>query len=62
MAATRQTGGKSKIKTTMTDAAIKARTGKDWAGWFSALDKAGAARLDHKAIAKLARENLAIAL
>ncbi len=58
MAATRQTGGKSKIKTTMTDAAIKARTGKDWAAWFAALDKAGAARLDHTGIARLAREDL----
>jgi len=58
MAGTRQTGGKTKIKTTMTDAAIKARTGKDWAGWFAALDKAGAAKLDHTAIAKLAREDM----
>ena len=40
-------------KTTMTDAAIKAKTGKDWNGWFAALDKAGAARKDHKAIAAL---------
>jgi len=58
MAGTRQTGGKTKIKNTMTDAAIKARTGKDWAGWFSALDKAGAAKLDHTGIAKLAREDM----
>ncbi len=58
MAGTRQTGGISKIKTTMTDAAIKERTGKDWAGWFAALDKAGAAKLDHKAIARLAREDM----
>ena len=58
MAGARQTGGKSKIKTTMTDAAIKAKTGKDWAGWFAALDKAGAASMDHKAIATLARENM----
>jgi hypothetical protein len=58
MAGTRQTGGKSKIKTIMTDAAIKERTGKDWASWFAALDKAGAAKLDHKAIAKLAREDM----
>ena len=58
MAGARKTGGKSKIKTTMTDAAIKARTGKDWAAWFAALDKAGAARLDHKAIARLAGEAL----
>ena len=58
MAGARQTGGKSKIKTTMTDAAIKAKTGKDWAGWFAALDRAGAARLDHKAIATLARDDM----
>lgn len=58
MAGTRQTGGKTKIKNTMTDAAIKARTGKDWAGWFAALDKAGASKLDHTAIAKLAREDM----
>lgn len=57
MAATRQTGGKFEIKTIITDAAIKARTGKDWASWSSALDMAGAAWLDHKAIAKLARKN-----
>ena len=58
MAATRQTGGKTKIKNTMTDAAIKARTGRDWAGWFTALDKVGAAKLDHTGIAKLAREDM----
>jgi len=62
MAGARQTGGKSPIKaqakTTMTDAAIKAKTGKDWAGWFQALDKAGAAKMDHKAIATLAREDM----
>lgn len=48
----------SKSKAIMTDAAIKARTGKDWMAWFAALDKAGAAKLDHKAIAKLAREDM----
>ena len=37
----------------MSDAAVKARTGKDWAGWFSLLDRAGAAKLPHKEIAKL---------
>jgi hypothetical protein len=35
----------------MTDAAIKARTGKDWAQWFGALDKAGAAKMNHTQIA-----------
>lgn len=37
----------------MSDAAVKARTGKDWTSWFTALDQAGAAKLDHAAIAKL---------
>lgn len=34
----------------MSDAAVKAKTGKDWAGWFAALDRAEAASLDHKGI------------
>ncbi len=37
----------------MADTAVKAKTGKDWAGWFTALDKAGAAELSHKEIANL---------
>lgn len=45
-------------KTMMSDAAIKGKTGKDWAQWFAALDKAGAAKLDHAAIAKLAADKL----
>jgi hypothetical protein len=44
--------------TTISDATIKAKTGRDWAGWFAALDKAGAAKLDHAAIAKLAAGKL----
>jgi hypothetical protein len=36
----------------MTAAAIKAKTGKDWDYWFAALDEAGAAKRDHKAIVK----------
>src|SRR5258708_2966910 len=42
--------GQAAAKPIMTDAAIKAKTGKDWANWFAALDKAGAAKLDHKGI------------
>ncbi len=34
----------------MSDAAVKAKTGKAWAEWFALLDKAGAKKLDHKAI------------
>jgi hypothetical protein len=41
---------------TMSDAAVKAKTGKDWAGWFGALDKAGAAKLKHRQIAQLLHE------
>jgi hypothetical protein len=40
----------------MSDAAVKAKTGKSWAGWFGALDKAGAAKLKHPQIAQLLRE------
>jgi hypothetical protein len=40
----------------MSDAAVKARTGKDWAGWFGTLDKAGAAKLKHPQIAQLLHE------
>ena len=35
------------------DEAVKARTGKDWAGWFRVLDRAEAAKLKHKEIATL---------
>jgi|SRR5215469_10044972 len=37
-------------KPIMTDAGIKERTGKGWDQWFAALDKAGAAKLDHGGI------------
>ena len=40
----------------MSDTAVKAKTGKDWAGWFGALDKAGAAKLRHPQIARLLHE------
>jgi hypothetical protein len=37
----------------MSDATVKAKTGKGWAAWFATLDKAGAAKLDHGAIAEI---------
>ena len=40
----------------MSDTAVKAKTEKNWAGWFGALDTAGAARLDHQAIARVLSE------
>jgi hypothetical protein len=45
----------------MSDAAVKAKTGKDWAGWFGALDKAGAAKLKHPQIAQLLHEKHGVA-
>ncbi len=40
-------------KPIMTDAGIAAKTGHGWDWWFAALDKAGAAELDHKGITAL---------
>src|ERR1700761_3033580 len=40
-------------KPIMTDAAVKAKTGHDWASWFRQLDKAGGKELDHKALVTL---------
>jgi hypothetical protein len=37
----------------MSDAAVKAKTGRTWSQWFAVLDKAGAAKMTHKAIAQL---------
>ncbi|HUJ52998.1 MAG TPA: hypothetical protein VLX08_05555 [Steroidobacteraceae bacterium] len=37
----------------MSDAAVKARTGRDWAAWFATLDRAGAQKLAHREIAHL---------
>jgi uncharacterized protein YndB with AHSA1/START domain len=45
----------------MSDEAVKAATGKDWKGWIAALDKAGAAKLPHRDIAKLMRDKFVLA-
>jgi len=37
----------------MSDAAVKAKTGKDWAAWFKLLDAARAQSLEHRAIVTL---------
>jgi len=39
--------------TGVSDDAVKAKTGKDWAGWFAVLDKAGAKKMPHRDIAEL---------
>jgi hypothetical protein len=37
----------------ISNAAVRARTGRDWAGWFGALDRAGARKLPHRQIAQI---------
>lgn len=37
----------------MSDEAVKTKTGKDWEGWFSILDRAGAQKMTHQEIATL---------
>jgi hypothetical protein len=44
----------------MTDAAIKAKTGKSWEQWFAALDKKGAAGKDHKAVTAILRQDFGL--
>jgi hypothetical protein len=44
----------------MSDAAVKAKTGKEWDRWLATLDQAGAADLDHPAIATYLSENYAL--
>lgn len=44
---------KKKTAPGMSDAAVKAKTGKTWAEWFAVLDKAGAKAMSHKEITRL---------
>jgi uncharacterized protein YndB with AHSA1/START domain len=37
----------------MSDEAVKAKTGRTWPQWFAVLDREGADRLEHKALAEL---------
>ncbi len=41
---------KKKSSLSMSDAAVKAKTGKTWAQWFAALDKAGGKKMTHQQI------------
>ena len=43
----------SKKAPRMSDAAVKAKTGKTWKDWFSILDRAGARNMTHQEIVKL---------
>ena len=40
----------------MSNATVKARTGRDWRGWFEVLDRAGAVHLEHQAIVRILSE------
>ncbi len=44
----------------MSDAAVRAKTGKDWAQWFAALDKAKAHTLPHKEIVGVLGETMGV--
>lgn len=46
-------GAGQAYRPSMSDEAVKAKTGKTWAQWFAALDKAKAATMPHKEIARL---------
>jgi hypothetical protein len=37
----------------MSDAVVRARTGRDWADWFGVLDRVGASKLAHREIAQI---------
>ena len=51
---------KSNDGPSMSDAAVKAKTSKDWDAWFATLDREGAKQLDHKAIVRLLVEKYAV--
>lgn len=44
----------------MRDEVVKVKTGRDWAGWFGALDKLDATKLGHGAIAEILSEKYGV--
>ena len=48
-------GTRAEVKSaaSISDAAVRTATGKGWKEWFSILDKAGARKMEHQAIARL---------
>src|SRR5262245_38306938 len=42
----------------ISDEAVKSATGKPWNEWFKLLDKAGAAKMDHRTIAAFLHDDL----
>ena len=47
----------TKAKTSISDVAVRDKTGKTWKEWFAILDSAGAKKLDHKGIVALLTEH-----
>jgi len=56
MAARAQQKPKAGFTPSMSDEAVKAKTGKGWMGWFNVLNKANANALPHKDVAMLLHE------
>jgi len=54
-------GANAALRDGIGDAAVRARTGRTWAQWFAVLERAGAADLPHKEIAKLLQERYGVA-
>ena len=53
--------GKRKVHVPSTsDAAVEAKTGRDWATWFELLDRSGAHKLKHKQITELLTDKHAV--
>lgn len=50
------TSSRTKTARIMSDAAVRAKTGKTWDEWFKILDRAGARKMDHKGIVALLRK------
>lgn len=50
----------TKIVARMSDAAVQAKTGKNWRAWFAILDAAGARKMDHTAIAAYLYKQLGV--
>src|SRR5580693_6486755 len=51
---------KSSHKSSISDEAVQAKTGRNWAAWFGLLDAANAQRLEHRAIVALLSNSYAV--
>ncbi len=51
---------KKKLSPAMSDAAVQAKTGKNWKEWFAILDRAGAKKMRHPEIAQYLHDKHAV--